>query len=393
MEVGKINSFNTIRPAYKNAAVSKPKQQEVAFKAGPVGAGNGGKKFWLMLRRLGNEMKSITEIKNAFVAAIGTGIIAPIIILVSPGKGDKKDKDKKFLQALRQPLSAGLQLGFQVPATIAINRGVDKLAYDKQVKFFKDDVIGDLIPSDKHMAKKVTPEEIEALSEKFEEVIDGKSLRQELEAKIKVDYDEVGLKISDEDLAKRVEKEKKGFLREKIARKKVEDIKNAKIQDIIANPDKYPKIANIQPIDLVTEDYQNLAEQRFKTEFAKLEKDANLSFFDKTLRLMGFDNKKTKALDEAQKAFKKEKGLEILKQEKPEIFENQAKKIKNYIEAYQKDANKYFGNKKFFISLLVNLVMVTISCFALNWIHPRVNKLIENKKAEKEANNQKVEVK
>ena len=70
-----------------------------------------------------------------------------------------------------------------------------------------------------------------------------------------------------------------------------------------------------------------------------------------------------------------------------------AKRIKSYIEAYQKDANKYFGNKKFFISLLVNLVMVTISCFTLNWIHPKVNKWIENKRAEKNANeNQKVEV-
>ena len=55
-------------------------------------------------------------------------------------------------------------------------------------------------------------------------------------------------------------------------------------------------------------------------------------------------------------------------------------------------ADKFFNNKKFWLSLLINLFMVTASCFALNWIHPRVNKMIENKRAEKAANNQKVEV-
>ena len=63
------------------------------------------------------------------------------------------------------------------------------------------------------------------------------------------------------------------------------------------------------------------------------------------------------------------------------------------MEAYQKNVDKYFGNKKYWISLLVNLFMVTASCFALNWAHPRVNKMIENRRAEKEANAQKAEVK
>lgn len=391
MEVGKINSINSVNPAFRNVSVSAPKYHGVSFKASPVGGGNNmGKQFWLMLRRLGNEMKSITEIKNAVIAAIGTGVIAPAIILVSPGKGDKEDKDKKFLQALRQPLSATLQLFFQVPTTMGINRGIDKLAYDKKVKFFKDDVIGDLIPTEKYLARTVKKEEIEALSEKFEEVIDGKSLRQELEAKIKVDYEEVGLKISDEELAKQVKKKKKDFLTQKIAHNKVEEIKNAKIQEILSNIDKYP----IEEIDLVTENYQNLAKHRFKAEYKQLEKDANLSVFDKAMRLLGLDTKKTKLLKEKQELFGKEEGLKLLKQDKPDIFKDQIKKIKSYIEAYEKEATKSFNGKKFWISLLVNLFMVTVSCFALNWIHPKVNKWIENRKAEKEANqNQKVEVK
>lgn len=388
MEVRKINSFNTVAPALKKSSVSEPKYYEPSFKSNI--SNEAAKKGWLFLRRLGSEMKNITEIKNAFIAAIGTGIIAPIIILVSPGKGDKQDKDKKFLQALRQPLSALLQLFFQVPATMGINRGIDKLAYKRKLNFFKDDVIGDLIPTEKYLARSVKKEEIQALERRFDEVVNGKSLRQELEEKIKVDYKEVGLEISDEDLAKRVEKKKKNFLTEKIARGKSEAIKNAKIQEIMANIANHP----IEDIDLVTESYQELAKHRLKTEYMQLEKDAGLSVFDKTLRLMGLETKKVKLLKEQQEAFGKREGLKILKQEKPEIFENTFLKVKNYIEAYEKKATENFNGKKFWISLLVNLVMVTISCFTLNWIHPKVNKWIEERRAEKAAeNNQKAEVK
>lgn len=393
MEVVKVNSITNSGFAPRQHSVKN--NTNVSFKANPFGnSTGGGKKGWYYLRRLADQMKDITEIKNAFIAAIGTGIIAPAIILVSPGKGDKEDKDKKFIQALRQPLSAVLALGFQVPATMIINRYIDKLGYEENLNFFKDDKIGKLIPTEKYLAKKVEKEEIEALEAKFEEVIDGKSLKQELEANIKEECKCAGLEISDEELAKRVKNDKKDFLEKKIAKNKFEKLKEEKIQEILKNPEKYPKIANLQDIDLVTEDYQNWAEQKYKAQYSKLEKDANLSFFDKTMRLMGFETKKTKALDKAQKAFKKEKGLERLKEKSPEIFDDQAKKIRSFINAYQKESEKVFSNKKFWLSLLVNLFMVTASCYALNWMHPRVNKWIENKRAEKEANSQqKVEVK
>ena len=377
MEVGRISSNSYVKPqlAQNPNTVTK----SVAFKGVPSGS-NGAKKGWFYLRRLADEMKDITEIKNAVIAAIGTGIIAPLIILVSPGKGDKEDKDKKFLQALRQPISALLALGFQVPATMMINRGVDNLGFKKRMNFFKDEKIGDLIPTEKYLAKRVESKEFAALEAKFNEVKDGKSLKQELEATIKADYEEVGLKISDEELAKRVEKEKPDFIRKKIAKQKFEQFKEAKVQDILNNPSKYPNLADIKDIDLVTEDYQELAKQRFKTDYSKLEKEANLSGFDKFIRTMGFETKKTKALSDAQKAFKKEKGLELLKADSPEVFNDKAKKIKNFVEAYQKDADKFFNNKKFWLSLVINLFMVTASCFALNWIHPRVNEMIENNK-------------
>ena len=108
MEVGRINSINNAAASNRNPIKSSG---YVSFKAAPSSS-NFGKKGWLWLRHMSEKMKDITEVKNAFIAAIGTGIIAPAIILVSPGKGDKEDKDKKFLQALRQPLSALLQLLF-----------------------------------------------------------------------------------------------------------------------------------------------------------------------------------------------------------------------------------------------------------------------------------------
>ena len=390
MEVRKINSISNIKPAVKQHQLSY--SEAVSFKAKPPTGSNMSKKFWLYLRKLADEMKDITEIKNALIAAIGTGVIAPLIILVSPGKGDKEDKDKKFIQAIRQPISGGLQIGFQVPATILIDREIDKLAYEKKIKFFKDDVIGDLVPTEKYLAKGVTKDEIKALEADFEKIVDGKSLRLELEAKLKYDYEQVGLEISEKDLAKEVNKKKEKFLRKKVASKKHTELSDLKIKHILENPKEYPKLANIKDIDLVTEDYKNLAKERFKADYKKLEKDANLSFFDKFARIMGFDTKKTKQLTDKQDLFKKEKGLELLKEENPEIFKDKAKKLKNYIEAYEKKADKVFGNKKFVIALLVNLFMVTASCYALNWLHPRVNKFLEDRKAEKESKKLKVEV-
>lgn len=376
--------------------------------------GNTAKHGWRILRQISDAMKEITEVKNAIIAAIGTGIIAPVTILISPGKGDKEDKDKKFLQALRQPLSALFALGFQLPATMIINRVLDSVAYGKQMQLFKDkqisniyesgqlgknifddDTIGSLIPDKKYLAKKVTREEISELESKFEETTNGISLRQELENKIKENYKEVGLTIPDEKLEKCVMKDKEDFLRDKIADRKHKILKEQKINDIIANRSKYPNIEEFlkNDLNLVDEGYQNLAENIFKAEYKQLEENANLSIFDKMIKAMGFETKKTKALDNRQKEFKKAKGLELLKQDKPEIFNNTESRIRNFVEAYQKNVDKYFGNKKYWISLLVNLFMVTASCFALNWAHPRVNKMIENRRAEKEANAQKAEVK
>ena len=54
-----------------------------------------------------------------------------------------------------------------------------------------------------------------------------------------------------------------------------------------------------------------------------------------------------------------------------------AERLKKFIEVKDGKAQKFFGNKKFWLSLLINLFMVTASCYALNWAHPRTKKLID----------------
>ena len=91
---------------------------------------------------------------------------------------------------------------------------------------------------------------------------------------------------------------------------------------------------------------------------------------------------------EEQDKFKKNKGLELLKNDSPELFNDKNLKIKNIIENYQAKANKTLSGKTFWSTLAMNMIMVALSCYALNWAHPRINSYIEAHKAE----NKKVEV-
>ncbi len=352
--------------------------------------GNMTKKGWFFFRNLSDKMKDVSEITNALIAAIGTGIIAPLIILVSPGKGDKDDKDKKFFQAIRQPLSAGLALGFQVPMTLGINKYINKLAYKDKIKMFDDETLGSLIPDKKYLKKQITSKELEEWDAKFDKVVNGKSLKKELEDKLRQNYKEVGLDVSDEVLAECVKKEKTKFLKDKIVEEKHNRLFDEKVKEL------EKKKFNIKDIDLVTDGDRQLAIHRNKNAYDAIEKGANLSLYDKTMRMMGFSTKKVKELEKKQKAFATEKGLEILKKENKSLFTNPKLKLRKFIETQDVHSQKLFGNKKFWLSLFVNLFMVSASCYALNWTHPRFKELIDkhrNKNSEADADSKKVEVK
>ncbi len=336
------------------------------------GGANLSNRGWFFLRRLSEQMKEASEITNALIAAIGTGIIAPLIIMVSPGKGDKEDNDKKFFQAIRQPLSAGLALSFQVPMTMAINKYINKLAYEKKIPLFNDEVLGSLIPDKKFLKKQITPQELQEWESKFEEIRpDGTSLKQELEEQIRNKYSEVGLEVKDDALAKEVKKDKTKFLKDKIVETKRKELLNAKYEELKG------KNFDIKDKDLVTDDYRNLAIEQKKDIYKNIEKNKKLSVWDKFTRTLGFSTKKVKELEKEQKDWATKEGLEIIKEKEPNLISDPIERVKKYIENQDVRAQKIFGNKKFWLSLFVNLFMVTASCYALNWAHPRLKELID----------------
>lgn len=379
--------------------------KDVSFKGG-----NYSKRFWLMLRQLSNYMKEPSEMTNAIIAAVGTGAIAPIAIMCSPGKKvntpeeQKIEREKKTFQALRQPVSAALAFGFQVPTTIGIAKLFNNMAYEKQVKMFDDEILGTLIPDTKYLkkqAKKVlnesASEELKAKwGDELAKIANTDAMKKELMEQLSKDYEEIGIKIEQGELRKAADNPKtlRKFLAEKMAKYKHDVLVDNKVQELI---NKGFPMDTIKDMDLVTEDYLNLAKLRNKAEFEKLSSEANLSFFDKFIKSMGFSNKKLKKLADAENQKAKELGLEILKTEEPNVFSDATAKLRKYVENVDKKSQKLYGNKIFWLTLATNLFMVAISCIALNWLHPKFARFVDNIKDRKhqkqdEQNGAKVEV-
>lgn len=364
------------------------------------------KKMKFHFRKLSDYMKEPSEMTNALIAMIGTGLIAPFAIIYSPKKKccnknqENVDKEKKFFQALRQPVSAFLQFAFQVPTTVGIAMGLNHLAYKKHIDFFNDEVLGNLIPSKKYLRKEAlsvlkgnnNPELKKAWEKELEMFSDDVKVKAAYMDKLRQEYKEVGLDISDTELEKLAGNKKKlaKFKAEKMANAKHENMLNAKIPFVKEkNPD-------IKAIDLVTEDYQNLAKNNYKKDFIELKKKAKLNWFDKFLESMGLSNKKLNQLNKAEKALAKEKGLILLKEDFPDVLKNETTKLKLFIENKNAHAQKIFKNKIFWISLVTNLFMVATSCVALNWLHPKFARVIDKirgKNDQTPSTEKKVEVK
>ena len=375
----------------------------VSFK----GASNLTKHCWLYFRKLSEYMKEPSEMTNALIAMIGTGIIAPFAIMCSPKKKckhaqDKKvEREKKMFQALRQPVSAFLAFAFQVPTTVGIAMGLNHLAYKKHLKPFDDELLGQLIPSKSYLkaeAKKALKEGASSglkaeWAGELNLANDTKTIKAELIEKISKEYSEVGIEISKEKL------EKLASDKNRIRKHVIEKMADAKHEKLLAEKVKEvaPKIHDIKAIDLVTEDIQDLAKANFSDEFKALKKNAKLNFFDKFLSVMGFSNKKLKALSKAEKELAQKRGLEIMKKEMPKVFKSRTAMLEKFVENKNISAQKIFKNKIFWISLATNLIMVAISCTALNWLHPKFAKFVDRLRnkdnSQKTETNTKVEVK
>ena len=371
------------------------------------------KSMLLKFKNLSEYMQEASEMTNALIAMIGTGVIAPFAIMCSPKKKckhehDKKvDRDKKIFQAIRQPISAFLAFAFQVPTTIGIAMGFNHLAYKKHLKLFDDETLGQLIPNKKYLkaqAKKAmkAPENSPLKTEWANElnlVSDENMITEGLIKRIRQDYNDVNVEVSEEELKKLAANPKRrlDYKLEKMAKEKHEHLIDEKVKTLDA------KKLNIQDLDIVTEKYQKLAkDERFKGDFEQLRKDAKLNFFDKFLQAMGMSNKKLDKLAKAEKELAKQKGLILMKEdvarnEIPDFFKDSASKLRKFVKNKDKASQKIYANKIFWLSLVTNLFMVAISCTALNWLHPKFaelfDKVKEKRNAEKTSANKKVEVK
>ena len=396
-------SFSNIGSDGKNVYVGNPNMSANTGAVSFKGVGNISKRFWFVLRQLSNYMKEPSEMTNALIAAIGTGAIAPFAIMCSPAKKtdntqDKKvEREKKAFQALRQPVSAALAFGFQVPTTVGIAAMFNKLAYEKHSKVFNDEILVNLIPSEKYLTKQAkkalgnnpSAEILNKWKDEIALISDKDAMRRELMDKLKQNYSEVELEVSKEELEKLASKPKemRKFLAEKMAKAKHETLINEKVKELM---DRGFDLSKITDLDLVTEGYQKQARQEFKSEFSALKEKANLSVLDRFTKAMGFSNKKLKALEDAEKELAKTRGLELLKKEEPNVFGNDMRaKLRKFVENRDVKAQKLYGNKVFWFTLVTNLVMVAISCVALNWIHPKfaslVDRIKENKNQKKQA--------
>ena len=400
LESGAISTNVSKLSARRSRIAAKAIPDTVSFRSK---GGNSAKHFWMHFGNLSDYMKEPSEMVSAIIQAIGTSIVAPIAILSSPSKNahtkEEKEaaKEKKVFQAYRQPFSALIALGFQVPATMLIARTFDHFAYEKPIKMFADDTIGNLIPDKKYLSKQArkamkpnaNPKLLEEWGAELEYAKNAAKVKEDLIESIKQKYRRYEIELPPEKIEKMASDKKRitKFVSEKMASAKHEKLLEAKIKELES------KHFDIKNIDLVTAEDITLAKQKFAEEFKALKKE-KLNLFDNIIKTMGFSNGKIKKYNAEEKELSQRRALELLQTDRPEIFRNPAEKFKQFIKNRDENATKIFKNKKFWIQLVTNLAMVAISCTVLNWMHPKFMDFLEGmKQAKKEEKERKSTVK
>ena len=339
----------------------------------------------LIFRNIAGMMSNIDETKNAFITMIGTGLIAPFAIMCSPKKpcrnpkpsDDVKDREKKLFQALRQPISAALAFAFNMVSIYGINKLLNYGAYKAHWGMFKDEGLKELIPDGKYLEKeartvlkgkadnKLAAEWAEELN--FVQKND-EQLKSGLKEKIRAEYDDVGITLDKAALEEKASSKSamQDFKIEKMVEAKQKKLKEAKVQELMSDVPK-----NLDT-ELITEDYQKQVRKLCSDEFDAIEKRANLKWYDKFLRIFGYNTKKVTALENEKTELMNKKGIELVKTKMGKAFDNVSTKLKAYVDIRTPKAQKVFKNKLFWISLATNLVTLALSCVALNWLHPKL---------------------
>lgn len=111
-----------------------------------------------MFTKFDNWYNKKNEINTVIITAIGTGIIAPIVLALNPIS--KEDKKTKQYTALRQPLSAGLAVITQVGINTPIPKMMDKLAAKGSLGYY-------YLPDAEKLKIKITDDIKNSINEKF----------------------------------------------------------------------------------------------------------------------------------------------------------------------------------------------------------------------------------
>ena len=206
------------------------------------------------------------------------------------------------------------------------------------------------------------------------------ALRQKHIDEIKSLYASDSITITDAELKEELQKKQDKFIREQCAKAKKDKLIEAIQIDTSAIKDE----------DLISKEVEKYVEkaekadakeakEAIKSRIETLKNDTKLKWYEK----LGIKTKKLKEYKAQCKAIENEEYVKCLRSSNPELFANQEVRAKWYKKIKAEEAQKRYGGKKFWISLGVNLVMVTISCYALNWLHPRIKELIDNHRQKK----------
>ena len=348
--------------------------------------------FMYILKSWSKYMEKPSEGVNTVINAIGTGLIAPFAIMCSPKKpcrnpkqdDDKKDRDKKFFQAVRQPVSAALAFALTMPTAILINKVFGDGAYKKHWGIFNDKYLNHLIPDENYLKKqaekilsgKASPELKAEWAQELNLAQNREQMLEDFKNNIKQEIEQVKDTISENELEKiaRNKRKVKKFTAEKMAQAKQERMIQEKIQELAERPTQY------SDLEFVTEKYMKKAKETYSSEFEALKKKANLRWYDKLLNFIGLQNKKVETFERAVEQKARERGLEFLKKDMGSEFDIYIKKLDMFVRTRCTKSQTLFKNKVFWLSVGVNAFMFGVSGLTLNWLHPKLAAFIDKRR-------------
>lgn len=177
----KMNSLrinNTVEGGYQAYNKGLINHNKINFTGSPakiiesagkeIGEAASKKNFFIRFNEFFEKKK---EQNTIIITAIGTGIVAPIVLAINPIS--KEDSNTKKYTALRQPISAVLALLTQIGINAPIPRALDKSA----AKCFWGH---DYLPDPKNEKSKFTPEQQAKINEHFEVALNDEGFKNRI---------------------------------------------------------------------------------------------------------------------------------------------------------------------------------------------------------------------